>query len=235
MGEDVRVYGRACHILRAGSSRAECWRREPCQRAAVAVAPGHRAAGAGPPRPRSGGGHRAFSSTTTRTPRTARGRLGLLGQAAAGRAGIDAAVVGMRCLPATPSAFTIDTVRPGSPSWATRGPGWTPPSAPLGALVEQAARDEAAGLPDAPWPPHYEKQGGEAPPGAALQAPGAQPDRAAPAHEAADRGRPRGDQGRGGPGERWKARHAGVWPHLHPADVCIDAMRGRSSAWYGSG
>jgi bifunctional non-homologous end joining protein LigD len=34
---------------------------------------------------------------------------------------------------------------------------------PLDGLLELAARDEAAGLPDAPWPPHYEKQGGEAP------------------------------------------------------------------------
>jgi hypothetical protein len=33
----------------------------------------------------------------------------------------------------------------------------------LDALLEMAARDEAAGLPDAPWPPHYEKQTGEAP------------------------------------------------------------------------
>ena len=32
--------------------------------------------------------------------------------------------------------------------------------------------------------------------------------------------------------ERWKARHADVWPHLEPADVLVDAMRGRSSAWY---
>ena len=32
--------------------------------------------------------------------------------------------------------------------------------------------------------------------------------------------------------ERWKARHSDVWPHLHPADVLVDAMRGRSSAWY---
>ncbi len=31
----------------------------------------------------------------------------------------------------------------------------------LDALLEQASRDEAAGLPDAPWPPHYEKQEGE--------------------------------------------------------------------------
>jgi bifunctional non-homologous end joining protein LigD len=33
----------------------------------------------------------------------------------------------------------------------------------LEGLLELATRDEAAGLPDAPWPPHYEKQGGEAP------------------------------------------------------------------------
>ncbi|MBO0820648.1 MAG: DNA polymerase domain-containing protein, partial [Nocardiopsaceae bacterium] len=32
--------------------------------------------------------------------------------------------------------------------------------------------------------------------------------------------------------ERWKARHGDVWPLLEPADVLVDAMRGRSSAWY---
>ena len=32
--------------------------------------------------------------------------------------------------------------------------------------------------------------------------------------------------------ERWKARHPGVWPRLEPADVLVDAMRGRSSVWY---
>ena len=32
--------------------------------------------------------------------------------------------------------------------------------------------------------------------------------------------------------ERWKARHADVWPQLEAADVLVDAMRGRSSAWY---
>ncbi|MGH3184895.1 MAG: DNA polymerase domain-containing protein, partial [Streptosporangiaceae bacterium] len=32
--------------------------------------------------------------------------------------------------------------------------------------------------------------------------------------------------------ERWKARHAAVWPRLQPADVLVDAMRGRSSVWY---
>jgi hypothetical protein len=31
--------------------------------------------------------------------------------------------------------------------------------------------------------------------------------------------------------ERWKARHPEVWPHLEPADVLIDSMRGRSTTW----
>ena len=32
--------------------------------------------------------------------------------------------------------------------------------------------------------------------------------------------------------ERWKAKHPLVWPQLEPRDVLVDAMRGRSSAWY---
>ncbi len=32
--------------------------------------------------------------------------------------------------------------------------------------------------------------------------------------------------------ERWKARHPEVVPHLEPPDVLVDAMRGRSTAWY---
>src|SRR5206468_4882016 len=31
--------------------------------------------------------------------------------------------------------------------------------------------------------------------------------------------------------ERWKARHSGTASHLQPADVFVDAMRGRSSTW----
>jgi DNA ligase D-like protein (predicted polymerase) len=32
--------------------------------------------------------------------------------------------------------------------------------------------------------------------------------------------------------ERWKAKHPAVWPLLEPADVLVDQMRGRSSAWF---
>jgi hypothetical protein len=31
--------------------------------------------------------------------------------------------------------------------------------------------------------------------------------------------------------ERWKARHPEVVPYLEPADVMVDAMRGRSTTW----
>ena len=31
--------------------------------------------------------------------------------------------------------------------------------------------------------------------------------------------------------ERWKARHADVWPLLEPRDVLVDSMRGRSTTW----
>jgi hypothetical protein len=31
--------------------------------------------------------------------------------------------------------------------------------------------------------------------------------------------------------ERWKKRHPKVAEHLEPADVLVDAMRGRSSTW----
>ena len=31
--------------------------------------------------------------------------------------------------------------------------------------------------------------------------------------------------------ERWRARHADVWPMLEPNDILVDAMRGRSTTW----
>ena len=31
--------------------------------------------------------------------------------------------------------------------------------------------------------------------------------------------------------DRWKSRHPDVEPHLRPADVLVDSMRGRSTTW----
>ncbi len=62
-----------------------------------------------------------------------------------------------------PAAFTLDTVperytRLGDP-WAAMDDA----AGSLAGLLDLAARDEAAGVPDAPWPPHYDKQAGEPP------------------------------------------------------------------------
>jgi DNA ligase D-like protein (predicted polymerase)/urease gamma subunit len=137
-----------------------------------------------------------------------------------------------------PAAFTIETVPARFASLGDPWAGMDDSAGSLEPLLELAARDEAAGLPDAPWPPHYEKQTGEAP-------------RVQPSKR-----KPSGSPGGSGTGrrqsakplieiaraqtkaeameglERWKARHGDVWPLLEPADVLVDSMRGRSSAWY---
>src|SRR5436305_8086509 len=111
----------------------------------------------------------------------------------------------------------------------------------LDGLLELAARDEAAGLPDAPWPPHYDKQTGEPPRvqpskrrssgqgGAEAKSPTGRRQSTMPLIEVA-RAETKKEAMAGL--DRWKARHADVWPLLEAADVLVDAMRGRSSAWY---
>src|SRR6201995_4597225 len=62
-----------------------------------------------------------------------------------------------------PAEYTIGTV---PQRFARIGDPWAEMDEAVGSLdglLQLAARDEAAGLPDAPWPPHYEKQTGEAP------------------------------------------------------------------------
>ena len=89
------------------------------------------------------------------------------------------------------------------------------------ALSEQHERE---GLGDAPWPPHYRKQSGEPP--------RVQPSkRRVPKHPLIEIGRARRKEDALAGLERWKARHVDVVPHLEPADVLIDSMRGRSSTW----
>jgi len=90
-------------------------------------------------------------------------------------------------------------------------------------LLELSARHEREGEGDAPWPPQYKKQ-----PGEPLRV---QPSRRASKHPLIEIGRAqRKDDALAGL-ERWKARHADVAALLAPADVLVDAMRGRSSTW----
>jgi DNA ligase D-like protein (predicted polymerase) len=99
-------------------------------------------------------------------------------------------------------------------------------------LLELAARDEASGLPDAPWPPHFRKAKGEAArvaPSRATNSAGAGRRRSkmplivvanSPDREAALAGL-----------ERWKRSHPAAAKHLAVDDVLVDSMRGRSTNW----
>jgi len=150
-----------------------------------------------------------------------------------------------------PDEFTIDTV---PERFAKAGDPWAEIDDVAGSiepLLELAARDEAAGLADAPWPPHFDKQAGEAP--------RVQPSRRrknagppvregvvpppAPGKRSGPTGRRRTTvplleiaraateaEARDGL-ERWRRRHAAVWSLLGPADVLVDSMRGRSTNW----
>jgi len=88
----------------------------------------------------------------------------------------------------------------------------------LAALLELFERQ---GLGDAPWPPHYRRQLSEPP--------RVQPSRRKWPLLEIGRARRREDALAGL--ERWKARHPQTAAHLEPADVLVDAMRGRSSTW----
>ena len=97
-------------------------------------------------------------------------------------------------------------------------------------LLELAARQEAAGFADAPWPPHFRKMEGEA-------------SRVAPsrAKRAAKTTRTKmpllviansPDKNAALAGfESWKKKYPKVTKYLAVDDVLIDSMRGRSSTW----
>jgi len=91
-------------------------------------------------------------------------------------------------------------------------------------LLELSARHEREGLSDAPWPPHYRKQQGEPP--------RVQPSkRRTSKHPLIEIGRAQKKEDALAGLERWKARHPEVATHLEPADVLVDAMRGRFTTW----
>jgi DNA ligase D-like protein (predicted polymerase) len=94
----------------------------------------------------------------------------------------------------------------------------------LDALLELSERHEKEGLGDAPWPPHYRKQAGEAPRVAPSR-------RRTPKHPLIEIGRARNTEDALAGLERWRARHPDAAAHLQPADVLVDAMRGRFRTW----
>ena len=95
----------------------------------------------------------------------------------------------------------------------------------IDALMALSERHEKEGLGDAPWPPNYKKQPGE-------------PTRVQPSRKRRTPTKPLIEIGRAQKKEdalagleRWKTRHPDAAAHLQPADVLVDAMRGRFHTW----
>jgi DNA ligase D-like protein (predicted polymerase) len=101
----------------------------------------------------------------------------------------------------------------------------------LDALLELATRDRAAGLGDAPWPPHYLKQADEPPRVQPSKRRGAGTGRRTPKHPLLEIARAATEAEARAGLDRWKARHPEAAQHLHEDDVLVDQMRGRSSTW----
>ena len=108
----------------------------------------------------------------------------------------------------------------------------------LEALLALADRDDAAGLGDAPWPPHFQKMEGEAPRVAPSRAKkGTRAKTGTGARTRASKmplitiaNSPSKDAALAGL-ERWKAKYPDAASQLAVDDVLVDSMRGRSSTW----
>src|SRR6185436_8663625 len=102
-------------------------------------------------------------------------------------------------------------------------------------LLELAAKDETAGLGDAPWPPHFKKMEGEAPRVAPSRA------RTTSKRAVAKKSRSKAPllvvanspdkQAALTALERWKMKYPEAAGLLAVDDVLVDSMRGRSSTW----
>jgi bifunctional non-homologous end joining protein LigD len=123
-----------------------------------------------------------------------------------------------------PADFTLATMPARFAKIGDRHAGIDDESYSIEALLELSARQEAEGQGDAPWPPHYRKQAGEAPRVAPSK-------RRTPKHPLIEIGRSRRKDEAMAGFERWKARHPEAAAHLQPADVLVDAMRGRHKTW----
>ena len=129
-----------------------------------------------------------------------------------------------------PADFTIFTVPGRFEKVGDPHAGMDKAAGSLEKLLELAAKDEAAGLADAPWPPHFRKMEGEE-------------SRVAPWRAKTVAKKPRvkmplivvansPDKAAALAGlERWKKKHADVAALLAVDDVLVDSMRGRSSTW----
>ena len=129
-----------------------------------------------------------------------------------------------------PADFTIFTIPGRFAEIGNPHTGMDTAPGSLEKLLELASKDEADGLGDAPWPPHFRKMEGEAP-------------RVAPSRAKSSAKKPRvkmplivvansPDKSAALAGlERWKNKHSQAAGFLAVDDVLVDSMRGRSSTW----
>jgi bifunctional non-homologous end joining protein LigD len=87
---------------------------------------------------------------------------------------------------------------------------------------------ERQGMGDAPWPPHYRKQTAEPP---RVQPSKRKSSKRQSSKPLVEIGRARHKEDALAGLARWKARHPQAAAHLQPADVLVDAMRGRYTTW----
>ena len=108
---------------------------------------------------------------------------------------------------------------------------WTQRRAHSKSCWKSRIEDEAAGLGDAPWPPHFRKMEGEGTrvaPSRAKPVPRSKPRKKMPLLVVANS--PDKEAALAGL-ERWKSKHPEAAGHLAVDDVLVDSMRGRSSTW----
>ena len=134
-----------------------------------------------------------------------------------------------------PAEFTIFTVPGRFAKVGDPHAGMDGEAGSLEKLLELADKDEAAGLGDAPWPPHFRKMDSEGPRVAPSRA------RSSAKKSSAKKQRVKmplivvansPDKAAALAGlERWRTRYSDVAGRLAPEDVLVDSMRGRSSTW----
>jgi hypothetical protein len=151
---------------------------------------------------------------------------------------------------AEPEAFTIDTVPERFAEIGDVSEGIDGTAGSLAPLLELSGEHEQAGFGDAPWPPQYAKQEGEPARVQPSKRRRGTPEKQgvvpapAPGKKAGPTGRrrttaplieiaraetePEAQAGL----DRWRMKHPDAAALLQPADVMVDAMRGRFTAWY---
>ena len=129
-----------------------------------------------------------------------------------------------------PADFTVLTIPKRFAELGDPHEGMDADQGSLESLLELADRDEAAGLGDAPWPPHFRKMEGEAARVAPSRAKSSPKKTRIKMPLLVIANSPNKDAALAGL-DRWKAKHPEVAKLLAVDDVLVDTMRGRSSTW----